>query len=290
MLEVKEARAKDIDKLISIILPTYNSEKTIYKAMQSIYSQNVKNKLEIIIIDDNSTDMTIDVIRNYKNTNKVKLELLRNKTNMGSGFCRQIGLEAAKGYFIAFLDSDDYWLKDKLKHQLNFFKKNAHVDFVFSDYLRELKKNNKTYYFHMKMPKSVSLEKNKYKNHIPNSSVMVKTKSIKKIPYPSIRTRNDYLYWNRVFLNNKNIKAFNSNSGTPLFIYSQHPGISSKNLELIKNQWLLYRKYFKYSLFNSTYGIILNIIYSIIRKIQISFYLISQEKYLFKFESNSKFK
>ncbi len=270
----KEEKEKDFDKLISIILPTYNSEKTIDKAIQSIFEQNVKNNLEIIIIDDHSTDKTIDAIKNYKNTNKVKLELTKNKINMGTGFSRKLGLSKAKGYFIAFLDSDDYWLKDKLKRQLSFLKKNYNVDFVYSDFLKELKKNGKTYHFHLRMPNYVSAKTNRYKNHIPNSSVLIKSKGIKNISYPTIRTRNDFLYWNRILLKNKNIKAFNSNPGTPLFVYSQYPGISKRKFNLIKDQWILYRNYLNYSLLESTYGIIVNLIYTIIKKFKITSFLL----------------
>lgn len=277
MLEKKEGREKDIDKLISIILPTYNSEQTIDKAIQSIYKQDVKNNLEIIIVDDNSTDMTIKAIKNYKNTNRVKLELIQNEINMGSGFSRKIGLEKAKGYFIAFLDSDDYWLKDKLKSQLSFFKQNCQVDFVYSDYLKELKNNNKIYHFHMKMPESVSLEKNKFINFIPNSSVLIKSLILKKITYPSIRIRNDFIYWNRILSKNKNIKAYNCLYKKPLFVYSHIHGISRKGLNLLKVQWIMYRKYFKYSLLKSTLGLLVNICNSIINKVKEIFFLFTKK-------------
>ena len=90
-----------------------------------------------------------------------------------------------------------------------------------SDFLKELKKNDKTYHFHLKMPNYVSAKTNKYKNHIPNSSVLIKSKTIKNTNYPTIRTRNDFLYWNRILLKNKKINL--------TFYYQVHFYLISKN-------------------------------------------------------------
>ena len=162
------------EKLISIIIPTYNSEKTIKRALESICSQKVLNNFEIIVVDDNSTDNTIEIIKEFKNNINHKLILIENKVNMGSGVARKIALKKASGFFTAFLDSDDYWLEDKLSCQLNFLQKNIDIDFVYTDYLKEVKDLNNFYYFHMKMPNFVSQRDNKYINFIPNSSVLIK--------------------------------------------------------------------------------------------------------------------
>ena len=245
------------EELISVILPTYNSSKTIKRTIESIYNQKINNKIEIIIVDDNSSDKTVEIIKNFSSNKKIKLKCIKNKTNMGSGYCRKIAIENAFGFFIAFLDSDDYWLEDKLYKQLDFLQRNSFINFVYSDYFKEINFKNKIFLYHMKMPKFVSAETNKYINHIPNSSVLIKSNIAKKIPYPLIRVRNDFLYWNKILLSNKFIKAYNSNLGEPLFIYSSIPGISKKNLTLILKQWKLYRISFKYSLFKSLLAVFL---------------------------------
>ena len=128
------------------------------------------------------------------------------------------------------------------------------------------------------MPYYVTAKKNRYINHIPNSSVLIKSQTAKKVPYPSIRLRNDFLYWNTILLRNKSIKAYNASLGNPLFIYSHYLGISNKNLILLKKQWLLYRKYFNYSFLDSIFGMILNILNYLIKKIKIKIYLITKCK------------
>ena len=128
----------------------------------------------------------------------------------------------------------------------------------------------------MKMPKFVSLEKNKFINFIPNSSVMIKSFIVKKISYPRIRLRNDFIYWNKILSKNKNIKAYNCLSKKPLFVYSHTHGISRKGIKLIEIQWIMYRKYFKYSFFESSMGLLLNIFNSLIKSIRELFFLVSK--------------
>ena len=165
--------------------------------------------------------------------------------------------------------------KKLMEYQTKFFENNLDIDFLYTDYLKEIKKKDKTYYYHMKMPSFVSLSKNKYINYIPNSSVLIKSKIIKEIPYPIIRTRNDFLFWNLI-LSTKKVTAYNSNKGTPLFIYSFVPGISKRNFNLIKTQWTIYRKYFNYPIFDSLVGLALNFINSLIKIIKIRFFYLTQ--------------
>ena len=84
--------------------------------------------------------------------------------------------------------------------------------------------------------------------------------------------RNDFLYWNQILLSNKNLKAWNSNLGTPLFVYGYIPGISRKNLNLIESQRKLYRYYFNYSFLKSFIGLFRNILNSIINLIRTFFF------------------
>ena len=95
--------------------------------------------------------------------------------------------------------------------------------------------------------KMVSINYNKYINHIPNSSVLITSILAKRISYPSLRVRNDFLYWNKLLSVNKKIKAYNFDPGNPYFVYGSNPGISSNKIKLVRNQWLLYRKNFRYS-------------------------------------------
>ena len=101
---------------ISVIIPCYNSESIISRCLESIFYQTELPD-EIIIIDDNSNDKTLSEIGLLKEKSPIKIKTLKNDENKGPGYCRNKGWEAAESTYIAFLDSDDIWVKDKLMIQ-----------------------------------------------------------------------------------------------------------------------------------------------------------------------------
>lgn len=127
--------------LISIMMPTYNNGKYITQAIESIYIQNYSN-IEIIVVDDGSNDNTKEVLKKYKD---IKYFYIEHK---GISTARNVALEKSKGEYIAFLDSDDYWLPNKLNVQMQYFKEHPDCQIVFTKYENifeneELKKNKR---------------------------------------------------------------------------------------------------------------------------------------------------
>lgn len=107
---------------ISVIMPAFNREKFIGKAIASVLSQSFKN-IELIIIDDGSADSTVSIAREYCKDSRVKV--LVNEKNLGIAETRNRGLREAQGEYIAMLDSDDVWLDNtKLEKQLAFLETN----------------------------------------------------------------------------------------------------------------------------------------------------------------------
>ena len=99
---------------ISVIIPTYNRSHTIEKSLDSVFNQTyIVN--EIIVVDDCSTDNTIDILNLYKD----QITVLQTEINLGAQIARNIGINAAKSDWIAFLDSDDEWLSDKIEKQIS---------------------------------------------------------------------------------------------------------------------------------------------------------------------------
>ena len=115
------------EPLISVMMPTYNNDKYIAQAIESIYAQNYSN-IEIIVVDDGSTDNTKEIVKRYKD---IKYFYTEHK---GIPFARNIALENSKGEYIAFLDSDDYWLPNKLNTQMQYFKEHPDCEIVFTKY------------------------------------------------------------------------------------------------------------------------------------------------------------
>ena len=112
--------------LVSIIMPSYNTASFIAESIQSVLAQSYTD-WELIIVDDCSPDNTDQVVKPYLSDERI--HYLKNEKNSGAAVSRNKALREAKGKWIAFLDSDDLWMPDKLKNQINFMEKN---DYHFS--------------------------------------------------------------------------------------------------------------------------------------------------------------
>lgn len=125
---------------ISVIIPCFNAQKTIERAINSILEQEKTFDLEIIIIDDNSEDNTIAIIeKKYQGYSSIKL--IKNDKNRGPSFCRNKGLEIFEGDFVAFLDADDFWLPKKLEKQIQFMV-DKNISYSYHDYYELIEDNN----------------------------------------------------------------------------------------------------------------------------------------------------
>ena len=117
--------------MVSVIIPSYNREKTIERAVMSVLNQTYKD-LELIVVDDCSKDNTVEVLKSIKDD---RLKIIRLEKNSGACVARNVGIENAQGDYIAFQDSDDEWLLDKLEKQMAIFEK-VKVDLVFCAFNR----------------------------------------------------------------------------------------------------------------------------------------------------------
>ena len=109
---------------VSVVIPTYNRGYCILRAVESVIKQSV-NCLEILVVDDGSTDDTADVLESYIRQHKLqnKINFIRTK-NRGVSAARNLGVSKSSGDWLAFLDSDDEWLSDKILKQTDYLKKN----------------------------------------------------------------------------------------------------------------------------------------------------------------------
>ena len=103
---------------LSIIIPVYNAEPLLNRCLDSIFNQTTKYTYEVILVDDGSTDRSIDIIKSRKENN---ITLFQQK-NSGPSAARNKGIELAKGDYIAFLDADDYWIDGFIEKTLSFIK------------------------------------------------------------------------------------------------------------------------------------------------------------------------
>ena len=119
--------------LVSIIMPSYNAEKYISAAIESVRKQTYSN-WELIIVDDCSKDNTLEIVRGIQDE---RIRLYQNETNSGAAVSRNKALREARGEWIAFLDADDLWVPEKLDEQIKFMVENGY-DFTYTDYRIQL--------------------------------------------------------------------------------------------------------------------------------------------------------
>ena len=112
---------------VSVIIPMHNSSKYILECLDSVINQTYK-ELEILLIDDKSSDKTIRKIKSIKDK---RIKIIKLNKNMGAATARNKGIEVSTGEYICFLDSDDYWKLDKIEKQVKFMKEKV---FIYSKY------------------------------------------------------------------------------------------------------------------------------------------------------------
>ena len=103
------------EALVSVVIPVYNREDTIQRAVDSVLNQTYSN-IEVLVVDDGSKDNSLEMLKKYHNDNRVKI--FCQEFNQGANAARNRGIREAKGEYIAFHDSDDEWLPDKLEKQI----------------------------------------------------------------------------------------------------------------------------------------------------------------------------
>lgn len=243
-----------MEPLVSIVVPTYNSEEYILETIESVKKQTYKN-WELIVIDDCSKDKTQEILESSKEEKRIKVINL-NK-NSGAGIARNIGIKEAKGKYIAFLDSDDIWDKKKLEKQISFMEENKY-EFTFTDFHRidEMGKIIKR----LKVPKVTTYNKNLYYNTIQTSTVIYNQEKLGKIYFPEIRKRQDYGLFQEIL---RKTNAYGLNED--LMTYKiRKESLSYDKRELIKWQWKFYREVLKLGRFKSTFHLSLYIIIKIL--------------------------
>lgn len=114
---------------VSVIIPTYNSAEVLERAIDSVLNQSYKN-LEVIVVDDGSTDNTKDLVQKYSKHSNFIYKFQQNK---GQGAARNKGVSLASGEYLAFLDSDDWWEPEKISLQVEKINSNTNIALVFTN-------------------------------------------------------------------------------------------------------------------------------------------------------------
>lgn len=182
-----------MNELVSIIMPSYNTGAYIKETINSVVLQTYDN-WELIIVDDCSTDNTDEVVQPFLNDQRIRY--LKNERNSGAAISRNKALREARGKWIAFLDSDDLWMPDKLEKQIQFMDVGGY-HFSYTNYT-EIDSNSNLNGIRVTGPKRIT-KAGMYNYCWPGClTVMYDAETIGLIQISNIKKNNDYAMWLKV--------------------------------------------------------------------------------------------
>lgn len=227
--------------MISVIMPVYNGAKYIKQAVDSVFIQDVP--LELLVIDDGSTDGTEEVLSAY--SGRKDFRYIKNEKNMGTAGSRNRGVKEAKGEYIAFLDADDWWGEGKLKAQLEVLERTGAV---FCSTAREMMNPDGSSTGSMiSVKEKISYRSLLSHNSINCSSVVIRREAMLEFPMEHDDSHEDYITWLRV------LKKYGSAAGIniPYLKYRLSEGGKSRNK--MKSAAMTYKvyRYMGYGTFKS---------------------------------------
>lgn len=228
-------------ELVSIIMPTYNASKYLVDSIESVLQQTYKN-LELLITDDNSDDeKTLAVLKEYEQKD-ARVKVFYMKENKGSGHARNNSIKHAEGRYIAFCDSDDRWVPDKLERQVAFMQEKKCALSYASYILCDMDNNEEGIFI---APERITFSMLKRDNKIGCLTAMYDIEALGgKMYMPTFRKRQDWALF--IMILQKCHEAYGITD--PLAYYRRrNDSISSGKLSLIKYNVRVYRDVLGYS-------------------------------------------
>jgi glycosyltransferase involved in cell wall biosynthesis len=231
---------------VSIIMPCYNAEKYVAKAINSVLKQTFAD-WELLIVDDGSTDGSAEIIRWYCEKDDRICYYKTDYPSGGATIPRNVATGLAQGRFIAFLDSDDIWLPTKLEQQLPLFA-DEQTAIVFSNHEKINGRGERRNRI-VKAPKIVSYKDFLKSNVIRCSTGMYDTEKTGKVYFPQV-AHEDYAFWLSILKQGYVVR----NTNTVTTLYREHKNsLSGNKLQAAKWTWAIYRNVEQLGFFTSLY-------------------------------------
>ena len=235
--------------LVSVIIPYFKKKKYIRSSVKSVLNQTYK-KFEIIIIYDDEEKKDLNLIKNIKKKDK-RIRLILNKKNIGAGQSRNKGIKFSKGKYIAFLDSDDLWEKNKLKEQINIMeRKNIKISHTSYNLINSHDKIIDT-----REAKYLNFKNLLYSCDIGLSTVILRKNLItKNIKFGKTKTKEDYILWLKI--TKKNISFYPIKKNLTKW-RKLSDSLSSSVIQKIFDGFKVYYTYMKFNIFKSLFYLLL---------------------------------
>ena len=233
-----------MNKLVSIITPSFNSSRFIEECIDSVLLQTYDN-WELLIVDDCSSDNSCEIIRKYDNN---RISLIKLEKNVGAAEARNIALRRVKGKYIAFLDSDDLWESQKLEKQISFMETEG-IAFSFSTY-QPISEDGLKLYSIIHAPKVVT-----YSSYLKNTiigclTVVIDREKTGDFEMPNIRSSHDMALW--LLIMRRGFTAYGLDENLARYRIVSTSNTTSK-WHAAKDVWKVYREIEKLSFFYSSW-------------------------------------
>lgn len=248
-----------MNELVSIIMPSYNTAKYIAESIRSVLAQTYE-KWELLVVDDCSTDNTDEIVKPFLADERIRY--FKNEKNSGAAISRNKALREAKGKWIAFLDSDDLWVPEKLEKQIAFMQENNYK-FSYTDYRIQL--NGKWQPYVITGPNIVTNHKLKNYCYFSTITVMYDREYIGLVQIEPVKKNNDYAMWLKIIK-----KAKCHRFSECLAYYIKHEGSisSGSKLKLIKHHYIMWRVAEKKNVIAAMVLTVRNLIFGVLKKLK----------------------
>lgn len=245
--------------LVSIVMPNYNGSKYLEETVRSVIAQTYQN-WELLFVDDCSSDNSLELVRAFDDD---RIRIFQNEKNSGAAVSRNLALRMAKGRWIAFLDSDDLWLPDKLTEQLKFMVSNNY-HFSYTPY-SQIDESGKPLNVEVTGPRRVNKRKMYRYDYVGCLTVIYDREHVGLIQVePSLLSRNDYAIWLEVcrycdcFLFDKNLSRYRIRKNS-----LSHRGLKRK----LHSQFRLFRLGKKMGFIRALWHTLVNMFFGVLKKI-----------------------
>lgn len=236
-----------MSELVSVVMPVHNAGKFLEEAIRSVMSQTYSN-WELLVVNDNSTDNSMEIVNRLAGED-CRIRVFDNPTPTGyPATPRNMAVSLANGRYIAFLDSDDVWLPDKIEHQLPYFNESEKIGVVFSNYEKVDEESNREERV-VKARKVTSYKQLLLGNVIGNVTAMYDVERVGKAYFSMVR-HEDYAMWLSIL--KRGFVARNTGKVVALYRVSNN-SVSSRKMALLSWQWRIYRDVEHLSVLKSAY-------------------------------------
>ena len=234
-----------MSKLVSIVTPVFNASRYLAKTIESVLAQTYQN-WELLLSDDLSTDDSLTIAKSFQEKDQ-RIKILESEENTGPAGCRNRAIRAASGKYIAFLDSDDLWVPEKLQVQVQFMEKGGY-DLCYSSY-QKIDEQGDIIGNRISVPRSTGYDRLLNSNVIPCLTTLYNVERIGKYFMEDIG-HEDYVYWLRIL---KNGHIAQGMADVLAYYRVRRDSISNNKFKAASFQWKIYRNVLNLNVWRSLY-------------------------------------